>query len=153
MEYPKLYSTLESIIDSGNNPFDLNYWTPVYFHPYTSLVVGEWIKTDSPREYDRFASNIKRLGDFQEFRNFMWFVQSRVTAMGWICPPDMFFKESKIRHDFDNKVAVSLLGKNEEVLVLGWCDHKFCIGTELSKPFLSCDGKAYSINTDKKEFI
>lgn len=83
----------------------------------------------------------------------MWAMKSRVTAMGWILPVDAWRKESCVSHSWDSKVAVSLLGKNEEVIVLGWKDWNLCIGVELTKPFMAGDGKSYTINTDPEEFI
>ena len=53
--------------------------------------------------------------------------------------------KEQISYQWDNKVAVSLLGKNEEVLVLGWADWKFCIGNRLQKPMYESDGGSYNI--------
>lgn len=43
IQFIKLYKVLSDIIKSGNNPFDVDYWTPMYFHPYTTYVEGEWM--------------------------------------------------------------------------------------------------------------
>lgn len=63
IQFIKLYKVLSDIIKSGNNPFDVDYWTPMYFHPYTTYVEGEWTPF-SWEDYKKFcthgASDIER---------------------------------------------------------------------------------------------
>jgi hypothetical protein len=149
MQFTKLYKILSDIIKSGNNPFDVDYWTPVYFHPYVTLVEGEWISSVNVAfelEYQSFAEKIDNLGTMDEFFDFMQNIKSKVTKIGYIVPPNIYKDKPIIRHCWDNKVAVSLLGKNEEILFLGWADHNLCIGTELMSDYLTKKVVSYSVN-------
>jgi len=149
MQFTKLYEILSDIIKSGNNPFDINYWTPMYFHPYTTYVKGEWMSNVNGNivgDYQSFVEKVDGIGDIDEFRNFMITIKSKVTELGYIVPPNIYRDKPKVEYSWDNKVVVSLLGKNEEILFLGWADHALCIGTELMRDCLTRKIVSYSIN-------
>lgn len=150
MLFSKLYELLRGIIKSGNNPFDVDYWTPVYFHPYVTYVEGEWIsnaKKNLEGNYKTFIQNkVKDIGDINEFIGFMTAIKSKVMELGYIVPPNIYRDEPKVEYSWDNKVVVSLLGKNEEILFLGWADHALCIGTELMRDCLTNKVVSYSVN-------
>ena len=149
MQFTKLYKVLSDIIKSGNNPFDVDYWTPVYFHPYATYVEGEWISDVNGNiklEYQSFAEKVDDLRTMGEFFDFMIAIKSKVMELGYIIPPNIYRDEPKVEYSWDNKVVVSLLGKNEEILFLGWADHALCIGTELMRDCLTNKVVSYSVN-------
>lgn len=134
----KTIELLKNLKKEKVNIYSPSYWSPVYFHAYTSLVEGFWFRDEA--DYKELQQKIKGLPNFEAFKTFCYKLKETVMRKGY---KTSFSPACK---DWDNKVAISLLGKKDEVLYIGFVDHKLCIGTNLISPMCSTDNQAFEIN-------
>lgn len=132
---------IKKLKSEGVDVFNVNSWMLRFFHPYTSIVTGEWF--DKSRDY--IPSDMMRFINetgttYLELTNFFNDVKERALTKDMIVEWD----NEPRRCEWDNKVAVTLYHlETESTIVLGWKDWYLCIGEKLAEPYHVGDNRSY----------